>query len=166
MIRLLFVCLLCLMPATAFAVERAKVAVPPTRALTMDCVMEAARKNNLPLAALLGILAAEGGKPGEALKNTNGTWDMGPYQVNTCHVNTLAAIGMTPETVLRDGCANAQAAAWILRREFKRTGDIWQAIGAYHSRTPHFRDAYIGRVKQHLARMWRTGVFGLPGNAQ
>jgi len=98
------------------------------------------------------------------LSNTNGTWDLGLFQVNTCHLEDLAAQGFSPEGILRDGCVNARAAAWLLRREYKRTGSIWAAIGAYHSRTPKFRDAYIARVRKHLARMEQSGLrrSGLP----
>ena len=152
------VCLL--LPGTAFA--RAKVALPQTAPLTADCVMEAARVSGLPLAALVGILATENGRAGEALQNDNGTWDMGPFQINTTHVNILTEMGIAPEAVLRNGCVNAYAAAWLLRKEYDRTGDIWQAIGAYHSRTPHRRDAYIAQVKLHLARLSRSGIFALP----
>jgi hypothetical protein len=79
-----------------------------------------------------------------------------PY-INTCNLDELAAQGFSPEAILRDGCVNAHAAAWILRREYERTGNIWTAIGAYHSRTPSLRDAYAARVKKHLARMARMG---------
>ena len=136
---------------------RPVVTVPPARSLTSDCVAGAALEYGVPLAALMGILAAEGGKEGEALGNTNGTWDLGPFQVNTCHLNTLADQGFTPEDILVDGCMNARAAAWILRREYTRTGDLWSAIGRYHSRTPTLHAAYIARVKKHLARMGKSG---------
>ena len=156
---------LCLLPATALAassVNRDRIAVPPTRALSWECVVEAADVYSLPLAALVGILATEGGKTGEALSNTNGTWDMGPFQINTCHVNELLQAGMRPDVILLDGCANAYAAAWILRKEYDRTKSIWDAVGAYHSRTPKFRDAYLGRVREHLTKLSRTGLVGLP----
>jgi hypothetical protein len=162
MIRLLLACFLCLPPGAAIAADRARVAVMPTRALSMDCVMDAARENGLPLAALLGILAAEGGRTGEAVRNHNGTFDLGPFQVNTVHANTLQEQGMPSEAVLRDGCVNARAAAFLLRREYERAGDIWAAVGAYHSRTPERRDAYIHRVKRHLARLSREGFAALP----
>lgn len=152
---------LCLLPGAAFAAERARVVFPPLRPLTADCVLDAARVSGMPPAALFAILATEGGKTGEALSNKNGTWDMGPFQVNTTHVNELAAMGISPETVLRDGHVNAYAAAWLLRKEYRRTGDLWQAIGAYHSRTPHRRDAYIRRVKNNLERLRREGIFTL-----
>ena len=155
---------LCLLPTVAFAASsgnRDKIAVSPTRALSWECVVEAAEAYSLPLAALVGILATEGGKTGVALSNTNGTWDLGGFQVNTCHVNELLRAGFSPEAVLRDGCVNAHAAAWILRKEYDRTRNIWDAVGAYHSRTPHLRDAYLGRVKKHLAKLERTGLESL-----
>lgn len=88
---------LSLVPFTAHAAGRDRIAVPQTRPLTWECVIDAAERFNLPLAALVGILATEGGKTGEALSNTNGTWDMGPFQINTCHVNELLQAGMRPD---------------------------------------------------------------------
>jgi hypothetical protein len=148
---LLALCLCLIDPGAAFA--RQRVSLPPTRPLTLDCVVEAARANDVPLAALLGILAVEGGKVGEALRNSNGTFDLGPFQLNTCNLILLEAQGFAPESILRDGCVNAHAAAKLLRLEVERAGNIWAAVGAYHSRTPAKRDAYIGKVKAQLARM-------------
>ena len=150
-----------LLPDMAFAAERARVVFPPMRPLTADCVVDAARASGMPVAALFAILATEGGKTGQALSNRNGTWDMGPFQVNTAHVNELAAMGIAPETVLCDGRINAYAAAWLLRKEYRRTGDLWEAIGAYHSRTPQRRDAYVRRVQANLERLSREGLFTL-----
>lgn len=87
--------------------------------------------------------------------------DLGPFQVNTIHLNELAAMGISPDAVLRDGRVNAYAAAWLLRKEYQRTGSLWRAIGSYHSRTPHRRDAYIRRVKSNLERLRREGIFSL-----
>ena len=150
-----------LLPDAVFAAERARVAFPPLRPLTADCVLDAAHSSGMPAAALFAILATEGGKTGEALSNKNGTWDMGPFQVNTVHLNELAAMGISPDAVLRDGRVNAYAAAWLLRKEYRRTGNLWRAIGTYHSRTPHRRDAYIRRVKSNLERLRREGIFTL-----
>lgn len=152
-----------LLPEPCAAAGRARVSVDAVRPLSWECVKDAAREHGLPLAAMVGILATEGGRTGEALSNTNGTWDLGPYQVNTCHVDELLREGLSPDMLLRDGCANAYAAAWILRKEYDRTRNIWDAMGAYHSRTPHLRDAYLGRVRAHLARLQRTGLAGLAG---
>lgn len=150
-----------LLPDAAFAADRTRVVLPSMRPLTADCVLDAARISGMPVAALFAILATEGGKTGEALSNGNGTWDLGPFQVNTIHLNELAAMGISPDTVLRDGRVNAYAAAWLLRKEYQRTGSLWRGIGAYHSRTPHRRDAYIRRVKNNLERLRRDGLFTL-----
>ncbi len=152
---------LCLTPRLALSAQRMKVALPPLHPLTADCVLDAARVSGMPVAALFAILATEGGKMGEALSNKNGTWDLGGFQINTVHLKELAAMGISPDAVLCDGRVNAHAAAWLLRKEYRRTGNLWQAIGAYHSRTPHRRDAYIRRVKNNLERLRREGVFTL-----
>jgi hypothetical protein len=157
--RLLLIGLFCLLSVAYVLPVQARpvVSLPVARSLTPDCVAEAAREHDVPLAALMGILAAEGGTVGVAVRNANGSFDLGPMQVNTCNLDALAAQGFAPEAILRDGCVNARAAAWLLRREVERTGNIWSAIGSYHSRTPQFRDAYIARVRQHLVRMMDGG---------
>ena len=93
---------LCLLAGISCAAERARVTIPQTRPLTAACVLDAARAGGLPAAALFGILATEGGKTGEALRNSNGTWDMGPFQINTVHVDTLAAMGIDNADVSTD----------------------------------------------------------------
>ena len=157
-----FLTVLCLLQGTtALAAGRTKVAFPPLHPLTADCVLDAARVSGMPVAALFAILATEGGKTGEALSNKNGTWDLGGFQINTVHLRELAAMGISPDAVLRDGRVNAHAAAWLLHKEYRRTGNLWQAIGAYHSRTQHRRDAYIRRVKSNLERLKREGIVTL-----
>ena len=153
-----------LLPGAALGAGRTKVVLPEASPVSWECVVDAAQKSGLPLAALVGILAVENGEPGEALRNSNGTWDMGPFQVNTCHVNELVRMGIAPDLVLRDGCVNAYAAAWLLRKEYERTGNIWEAIGAYHSRNPERRAAYVASVKDHLARLRHVGLFSLLPN--
>lgn len=150
-----------LLPDAAFAADRTRVVLPSMRPLTADCVLDAARISGMPAAALFAILATEGGKMGEALSNKTGTWDLGAFQVNSVHLNELAAMGISPRAVLCDGRVNAYAAAWLLRKEYRRTGNLWHAIGAYHSRTPHRRDAYIRRVKSNLERLRREGIVTL-----
>ena len=149
---------LCLTPDIALSAQRMKVTLPSMRPLTADCVLDAARASGMPAAALFAILATEGGRMGEALSNKNGTWDLGCFQVNTVHLKDLAAMGISPRAVLCDGRANAHAAAWLLRKAYRRTGNLWQAIGAYHSRTPHRRDAYIRRVRSNLERLRKEGL--------
>lgn len=159
--RVLPFCLLLLLVMSSICHARAKVSVPARANLTMECIESAAKRHGVPLAALLGILATEGGKPGQALSNTNGTWDMGPFQINTCHVNSLLRRGIAPEDVLADACVNADAAAWLLSQELDRSSDLWEAIGAYHSRTGHLHRAYVRRVRGNLVKLEQGRVAAL-----
>ena len=137
---------------------RDKVRLPVSKTLSLECIIEASQKHGVPLAALLGILSVEGGRVGEALSNTNGTWDMGPFQINTCHSNLLESKGMSPKDILTNGCANSHFAAWLLQYHVKQRGDIWSAIAAYHSVTPHLGQAYLQRVQAHILRLQKQGV--------
>lgn len=150
-------CLLIIMSfetAWCAAGGRDKVKLAPMTALTWDCISRAADYHEVPVAALLGILATEGGQLGEALSNTNRTWDLGPFQINTCHVDKLALFGVDPFILTTDSCLNASAAAWLLREQINRSKDIWEAVGAYHSRTPRHHDAYIKRVQSNLSLLY------------
>ena len=143
------------------ASARQRVSVP-SEALTLACIQNAAARHDVPLAALFGILATEGGRVGEALDNTNGTWDLGPFQVNTCHIERLLRHGIRPEDVLADACVNADAAALILRGELDRSrGDLWEALGAYHSRTARHHAAYRQRLRSNLRKLDQGRVAAL-----
>ena len=151
--------LVCIVPLSTHA--RGRVAVPAQANLSLSCIRQAADRCGVPLAALLGILATEGGQPGLALSNTNGTGDMGPVQVHTGHREDLLEAGWRPEDVLGDACVNAQAAAWLLRKEMGRSRSLWEALGAYHSRTPKFHNAYVGRLRANLVKLRQGRVASL-----
>lgn len=115
------------------------------------CLMMAAESYQLPPAVLVGIYKAEGGKPGQEVRNTNGSYDLGPMQINTIWLPDLAERwGVQPATARKwvrdDACTNVGVAAWILRRHLDETGDLTQAIAHYHSRTPVHGTRYKGKV--------------------
>ncbi|MCI5060395.1 MAG: lytic transglycosylase domain-containing protein [Alphaproteobacteria bacterium] len=116
------------------------------------CLMLAAQTYAVPPAVLVGIYQVEGGTPGQAVgPNDNGTYDLGPMQINTVWIPELAQHwGVANNTALQwvknDPCTNMGVAAWILRNHIDETGDLAQAIAHYHSRTPRFGYAYRGRV--------------------
>ncbi len=115
------------------------------------CLMLAAQTYSVPPAVLVGIYQVEGGKPGQAVGNTNGTYDLGPMQINTIWIPELAdKWGVSNNTALQwvknDPCTNMGVAAWILRGHMDRTGNLSTAIAHYHSRTPKFGGPYKGKV--------------------
>jgi soluble lytic murein transglycosylase-like protein len=123
------------------------------------CLMLAAQNYNVPPAVMLGIMHVEGGAVGQAVgPNQNGTYDLGPMQVNTMHlpmlarfwrVNTTTAMRMVKD----DACINVNVAAWILRQRLNESGNLTLAIAHYHSKTPKFGYVYARKVIGAMKRM-------------
>lgn len=127
------------------------------------CIFLAAQTYSVPPAVLLGIYQVEGGKVGQAVgPNKNGSYDLGPMQINTIWLPELASKwGVSQETaqswVRDDPCTNVGVSAWILRGHLDETDNLSQAIAHYHSRTPRFGTPYRGRV---VSSMRAHGLIG------
>ena len=125
--------------------------VAATSKVLAACLMLASQTYSVPPAVLVGIYKVEGGKVGQEVSNTNGSYDLGPMQINTIWMPELAQKwGVTDETARKwvrdDACTNVSVAAWILRGHIDETGSLSQAIGNYHSRTPHYGKTYKSKV--------------------
>ena len=95
-----------------------------------------------------GLGASAGGRLGTVSKNTNGTADYGPMQINTVWATRLETqFGVTRQMITDDFCWSVRAGAYILRYEINQAGgSFWDGIGHYHSRTPQYKYQYIERV--------------------
>jgi soluble lytic murein transglycosylase-like protein len=82
-------------------------------------------------------------------RNANGSIDVGQLQINSIHFSDLARQGI-PSRALTDPCVNIYVAAWLLKQKMVRYGNTWRAIGAYHSESPHERDAYARSIQEIL----------------
>lgn len=128
--------------------------------LTVQCVVDAAAAYHLPQAPLWAILRVEGGHIGQAVRNTNGSLDFGPFQVNSSWVPAFRVYWKLPSNAvtvaqLRDnGCWNAYAAAAILRVYVDQSHDLGVAIGWYNSHTPYFSQQYRQKVARALATLY------------
>lgn len=120
--------------------------------LTRDCFHSSAAYFGLKneIAALYGIFATEGGTVGEYSTNENGSRDNGPMQINSTKIKDLTFLEVNEEALRNDGCYNVFVSAHILNDHYKKSGNIWQAVGDYHSKTKEFGDAYILRVWEKL----------------
>lgn len=125
------------------------------------CLLLAAQTYSVPPAVLLGIYQVEGGQVGQAVgPNENGSYDLGPMQINTIWLPELSRHwGVSTETAKRwvkdDPCTNVGVAAWILRQHLNETDDLSAAIANYHSKTPRFGQAYKKKV---VTSMYRSGL--------
>ena len=115
----------------------------------------------LPPRVLPSIHATEGGVPGLAVRNTNGTEDLGVMQINTLWLEPLARYTGLPHADVRNRllsrpCFNIAAAGAILRHYLDRAGgDVMTAVGNYHSHTPPLHAAYRLKVIASAARLFR-----------
>jgi len=119
------------------------------------CLLLASQTYSVPPAVLLGIYKAEGGQIGQEVKNSNGTYDLGPMQINTIWLPDLARRwGVNEQTARKwvrdDACTNVGVAAWILKGHISETQSLSQAIAHYHSRTPRHGTRYKKRVLEIL----------------
>lgn len=115
------------------------------------CLMLASQTYAVPPAVLVGIYKAEGGKVGQEVRNTNGSFDLGPMQINTIWMPELAKKwGVSNDTARKwvrdDACTNVGVAAWILKGHLNETKNLSTAIAHYHSRTPVHGTKYKKRV--------------------
>lgn len=128
------------------------------------CLMVASQNYAIPPQVLVGILHVEGGKIGQQVRNTNGTYDLGPMQINTLWTKELGKIwGVSRAEAKRlirdDACTNVNVAAWIFRRNWNEAGSLKKAIAWYNSRTPHIGRKYRAKV---MAAMKKHNLLAAP----
>ena len=117
--------------------------LPPQLQERVVCSITAAVKYQIPANIVLAVAEKEAGKPGQWVRNTNGTHDVGPMQFNTAYLRDLAGYGITPADVAAAGCYAFDLAAWRLRQHIKKDrGDLWTRAANYHSRTPQYNATY------------------------
>lgn len=121
------------------------------------CIFTAAQTYSVPPTVILGVLNVESGRVGMAQPNTNGTYDLGPMQINTIWVPELANYWRVPEkTALRwvrdDACINIGVGAWILRKKMNESGSLAGGIAGYHSGTPSLGSSYRNKVLSAMQR--------------
>ncbi len=115
------------------------------------CIFAASNTYAVPHTVILGVMHVEGGKAGTVSKNTNGTADLGPMQINTIWIPELSRHWNVPEAtatrLVRDNpCVNIGVGAWILRTKMDQTGSLSKGIAYYHSATPGIGTRYRDKV--------------------
>lgn len=125
------------------------------------CLLMAANTYQVPAPVIIGIMNVEGGHIGQEMgPNINGTYDLGPMQVNSRWTPSLAKLWGVDERTARhwvrdDGCVNVHVAAWILKQKILETGTLYGGISHYHSATPSLGRAYATKV---IAAMEKRGL--------
>jgi soluble lytic murein transglycosylase-like protein len=99
----------------------------------VQCIADASVRYQVPELLLHAVLRKENGRTGKAVRNSNGTYDMGMAQINTVWVRHFARYGIRIEHLLYDTCTNLHASAYILKDNANKfQGDWFKAIIAYN----------------------------------
>jgi hypothetical protein len=131
------------------------------RAASMECVLQSAIRRNVPANVLLAIGQHEAGKEGSAIRNKNGTFDLGRTGINTVHLEEFAKYGVPAATAVHylryDGCFNYDMAAFLLKRHLLRCkAEFWTCVANYHANyaiNPEANIRYQGLIRP-LANAW------------
>jgi hypothetical protein len=130
-------------------------------AMIEECLKAAADVHHLPAGVLVLLISVEGGRLGAVSRNTNGTVDIGPMQLNDTWLGKIAEHwGASREEAyraLRDSfCANVEGGAWILRQALDEArGDLWEGVALYHSHAPVHKLEYMRLVYEQAMRLKR-----------
>lgn len=115
---------------------------PAGTPVTMTCVMAEAAKQQIDPAVLLAVLRTENGRTGKVTKNRNGSYDVGPFQINNSRSSPIwklaGQMGMSVEQfgtkLAYDGCFSAGIGAWMLRHKINLAGNnVWKGVQWYNS---------------------------------
>ena len=119
----------------------------------LHCINEAAIEYKVPAKLIISVLNVERGKIGLKKPNTNGTYDLGPMQINTSWWPKLYAYGITPQEVLHNPCTNVKVGAWILGKSIANGHDLLSGIGDYNSHTRFYNKHYTQQVRINYTRL-------------
>ena len=127
-----------------------------SRPVTRECLDVEAKRQSLEPWRIAAVMKTENGRVGTFSLNTDGSYDMGPMQINTIHLEELSRMYRLPTSTLAqliayDGCFNIAVGAYMLRQRTNEVGgDFWYGIGRYHSKTPDKSAKYILRVHERM----------------
>lgn len=129
-----------------------------------ECIRQAAEGRPWLEKTLWGLRDQEAGWIGAEVRNTNGSHDLGPLQINSWWVPKIVALVGHPAADVRhwlrfDPCFNAGAARWIFLTALRETGDYWHAVGIYHSPTAWRQRRYALSVVRHMQRRFGREAF-------
>lgn len=118
--------------------------MPPQLHERIACSIAASIHYDVPANIVLAVAEKEAGKPGQWVRNKNGTHDVGTMQFNTGYLKGLTEkYGITADDVAAEGCYAYDLAAWRLHGHLiNDKGDIWTRAANYHSRTPYYNANY------------------------
>lgn len=113
----------------------------------LQCINEAAVEYHVPAKLIISVLNVEQGKIGMAKRNRNGSYDLGPMQINTSWWPKLSGYGITRQEVRYKPCINVKVGAWILAEAIAGGDGLLNGIGNYNSHNLELNSNYSKLVE-------------------
>jgi soluble lytic murein transglycosylase-like protein len=117
------------------------------------CINHAAIVYHIPAKLIISVLHAERGKVGQIAKNKNGTYDIGPMQINSSWIPELERYGISEKEILYDACTNIKVGAWILGKKIANRNSLLTGIGDYNSHTLKHNQAYSQQIRINYTKI-------------
>lgn len=118
------------------------------------CMQGAAARYGVPLKDIPAIIRTEGGRPGLAVGDGNGSTDYGLMQVNSCHLAYLRTLGYTRHRLKDNACDNVYAGTWIFARCLRAVGNNPLKAAACYNAGSHpwlaWQSGYVQRFARNL----------------
>lgn len=113
----------------------------------VNCINKAAIIYHVPAVLIISVLKTENGHNGLSKLNKNGTYDLGPMQINSQWLPRLNSYGFTQYDIQYNPCINVSVGAWILATSIANKNQLWSGVGDYHSHTWNLNAEYHTKVK-------------------
>lgn len=131
---------------------------------TLECIAHVSRQQSIPVDLMLGVNSVERGNTGQLVKNTNATYDIGAFQINTIHLPMVRSqFGGTQDDLANRGCFNAFVATHLMRQALyhpkKQHLDFYTRASGYHSWTPKHNQVYRQKLVSYT-RQWQNWLEG------
>ena len=145
-------------------VERGTYIAP---AVIERCVERGAEKHDYDATLMMAILDVERGRKGTVVYNkSNGSFDLGPGQVNTIQFEERwfqkEYPDLTWQELSMNVCLNLEVAGRVFKqrlKELKPGQSVWNAVGHYHSKTKKYKLIYLQKVmKAYRVRAEKNGT--------
>lgn len=121
--------------------------------VSLHCINEAAIEFNLPAKLIISILNTEQGKTGKISKNPNGSYDIGPMQINSSWLPRLKHYGISEHDIKYDSCLNVKIGTWILAQSIAGENNLLKGIGNYNSHTPLHNYQYSQKIRVNFTKI-------------
>ena len=123
--------------------------------VSLQCINAAAYEYHVPAKLIIAVLNVERGRAGLKVCNKNGSYDLGPMQINTSWWPKLYKYNITPNEVLYDPCKNVEVGSWILAGAIAQGNNLFRGVGDYHSHTAIYNQEYSERARLSYTELVR-----------